>query len=365
MTKPSLYKAIGLMSGTSLDGIDVALVETDGMDYVVPLGSHYLPYDEETRSQIRDVFGRMKISPETQTAERSLTLLHAQAVNEFLAKENLSPQEINLIGFHGQTIAHAPQEKFTWQLGDGALLAAETGIDVINDFRSNDIKAGGEGAPLLPLYHRALLRTTEITEPAVILNIGGVSNVTWIGIGPEDILAFDTGPGNALIDDTMLKRTGEPFDRDGQLARQGVVRQLMVDLWMNHDFFMRQPPKSLDRNAWNVKNADNLPTKDALATLTYFTVRANIKAREFFPVQPETWYVTGGGRRNPVIMQSLQMGLGLPVKPVEDLGWNGDALEAEGFAYLGVRSMLELPISLPTTTGVAKPLSGGVLYKAK
>lgn len=139
----------------------------------------------------------------------------------------------------------------------------------------------------------------------------------------------------------------------------------MVDLWMNHDFFMRQPPKSLDRNAWNVKNADNLPTKDALATLTYFTVRANIKAREFFPVQPETWYVTGGGRRNPVIMQSLQMGLGLPVKPVEDLGWNGDALEAEGFAYLGVRGMLELPISLPTTTGVAKPLSGGVLYKAK
>ena len=365
MTKPSLYTAIGLMSGTSLDGIDLALIETDGLDHVVPQGGYYVPYDEGLREQVRALFGQTEPTAATAAAERTLTLAHAAAVKEFIDQENLDARDINLIGFHGQTIAHAPENKFTWQLGDGALLAAETGIDVINDFRTNDVKAGGEGAPFLPLYHRARVRSDHADLPLVILNVGGVSNVTWIGPGEHDILAFDTGPGNALIDDMILSRTGEAYDRDGRMARQGTIEQLMVDLWMNNDFFTRQPPKSLDRNAWKIQSAGKLPTKDAIATLTAFTVQANIKARDFFPAPPSNWYVTGGGRHNPIIMQGLQSGLGVPVRPVEDLGWDGDTLEAEGFAYLGVRSLLELPLSLPSTTGVAQPLSGGVLYKAK
>jgi anhydro-N-acetylmuramic acid kinase len=310
------------------------------------------------------LLGQTDKTPESDAVERDLTLAHAAAVKTFLKTEDLDAANIRMIGFHGQTITHAPQDGLTWQIGDGALLALETGIDVVNDFRSADVEAGGEGAPLLPLYHRARVRSAGITETVAILNIGGVSNVTWIGRGEDDILAFDTGPGNALIDDTMLNRTGDPFDRNGLLARQGRIDQLMIDLWMDHDFFTRVPPKSLDRNAWKIRSIDALSTVDALATLTAFTVQANIKAKDFFPEPPASWYVAGGGRHNPVIMQSLHTGLGVPVKPVDTLGWNGDMLEAEGFAYLAVRSVLKLPLSLPTTTGVLRPLTGGVYHSA-
>lgn len=358
---PRLYNAIGLMSGTSLDGIDVALIETDGVDYVSPEASYYVPYDETLRGYLRGLLGRRQMSPESSSAEIAMTKAHADAVKTFLRRENLEPADIDIIGFHGQTISHAPQDKWTWQIGNGEMLARETKIDVVNDFRTRDVKAGGEGAPFLPLYHRARARSSGLYDPVAILNIGGVSNVTWVGRG-DDILAFDTGPGNALIDDVMLQRLGKPYDEYGQIARQGTPDEELLDSWLSQDFFLREPPKSLDRNDWANCTVDDLQTADAVATLTEFTVQAIAQSIQFFPEPATAWYVTGGGRHNGVIMDGLRQAFEVPVKPVDALGWNGDALEAEGFAYLAVRSLLDKPLSLPTTTGVPAPQTGGRFF---
>ncbi len=363
MTKPRLYNAIGLMSGTSLDGIDVALIETDGADYASPEAAHYVPYDDILRGYLRGLLGQRVVTPESASAEIAMTRAHADAVNELLRREGLSPGDIDVIGFHGQTISHAPQERWTWQMGNGDLLARETGIDVVGQFRRNDVEAGGEGAPFLPLYHRARARSAGVQDVVAILNIGGVSNVTWIGRGEDDILAFDTGPGNALIDDVTLARLGKPYDEYGHVAKMGMVDEERIDSWLSQDFFLREPPKSLDRNDWDSCTVDDLPTADAVATLTEFTVQAIAQAPQFFPEPASAWYVTGGGRHNSTMMQRLREVLGAPVKPVDVLGWNGDTLEAEGFAYLAVRSLLDRPLSLPTTTGVPAPQRGGVTYK--
>lgn len=359
MGMPRVYNAIGLMSGTSLDGIDVALLETNGVDYVFPKGFFYAPYPDTLKERIRACFGLREETEELRAVERDITLSHRDAVLEFLKNEELDAADIDLIGFHGQTITHDPDHGFTWQIGDGPLLAQELGIDVVYDFRTADVKAGGQGAPLLPLYHHARALSSNLALPAVILNIGGVSNVTWLG--ENEILAFDTGPGNALIDDRVLKETGEKFDRDGTLAQQGQIDNDSISRWLSHSYFKNTPPKSLDRGAWDVREISNLPLVDAVATLTRFTIAANVKAGEHFPAPPLAWYVTGGGRNNPAVMEGLRSALGVPVLPVDALGWNGDALEAEGFAYLAARSVMGLPLSLPKTTKVPSPQTGGIL----
>jgi anhydro-N-acetylmuramic acid kinase len=367
MALPKVYRAIGLMSGTSLDGVDVALIETDGRSYVAPEGFFYLPYDAALRERVRACFGATQHTPEIAAVERDITLVHAEGVRQFLLREGIDAADVDAIGFHGQTITHDPARGFTWQIGDGALLALKTGIDVVNDFRSNDVRAGGQGAPLLPLYHAARAASGRLPRPVAILNIGGVSNVTWIGEGEDNILAFDMGPGNALIDDAVLRETGQRFDDGGKLARQGRVHEDLLQSWMGHPFFAALPPKSLDRNAWQAKGqmsgAENLPLPDRIATLTAFTVRAILRGAEHFPAPANAWYVAGGGRLNPMMMAGLAAGFGVPVRSVDDLGWNGDALEAEGFAYLAARSLEGLPLSLPGTTGVSRPVTGGVLHK--
>lgn len=359
MGLPRVYTAIGLMSGTSLDGVDVALLETNGLDYVFPRGFSYAPYPDALRQRIRTCFGLRNETEEVRDVERAITLAHRDAVFEFLRNEELDSTDIDLVGFHGQTLTHDPDHGFTWQIGDGPLLAQELGIDVVHEFRTADVKAGGQGAPLLPLYHRARALSSNLSLPVAILNIGGVSNVTWLGEG--QILAFDTGPGNALIDDCVLKETGEKFDRGGALARRGQVDSERVSRWLSHPYFNQSPPKSLDREAWDVRGISDLSVAEAVATLTRFTVAANVKACQHFPATPLAWYVTGGGRKNMEIMDGLRRDLGVPVLPVEDLGWNGDALEAEGFAYLAARSVLGLPLSVPETTKVPVPQTGGVL----
>lgn len=360
---PRLYTAIGLMSGTSLDGIDLALLETDGFERVEPKGRDYLPYNETLRQRLRTLLGQAVPSAESNACEEEMTLEQARLVNAFLERNRLSPAQIDIIGFHGQTLTHAPQRRFTWQLGDGNLLARETGIDVVAQFRRNDVAAGGEGAPLLPLYHRARIRSSGFTDPVAVLNIGGVSNVTWIGSGEEDLLAFDTGPGNALIDDFVLRHSGEKYDAGGEIGRRGAVDAGIVERFLSHPYFKRVPPKSLDRNAWEIAGIEALPFADAVATLTAMTVAANVVAANYFPAPVAAVYVTGGGRHNRLIMEGLTAGLGLPVKPVETLGWDGDMLEAEGFAYLAVRSLLGKALSLPTTTGVPAPQTGGILCR--
>lgn len=351
------------MSGTSLDGVDVAFIETDGQGTVIPNGFLYVPYPEDLRVRVKKHFGSRDKTAETDAVERELTLFHAEAVQSFLTQENLHHTDIDVVGFHGQTLYHDPDNGFTWQIGDGALLAKETKTTVVNDFRTNDVANGGQGAPLIPIYHYARARSSDLKRPVAILNIGGVSNVTYIDGNEDDLIAFDCGPGNALIDDLILKATGERYDRDAGWARQGSADREVLERWLAHDYFKKPAPKSLDRDAWDVKTVSNFELATAAATLTAFTVEAIIKGTDHFPERPKEWYVTGGGRLNPAIMDGLKNALKVPVYPVEQIGWNGDALEAEGFAYMAVRRLLDLPISFPKTTGCKTPLIGGNIHR--
>jgi anhydro-N-acetylmuramic acid kinase len=359
-------KVIGLMSGTSLDGIDAAIVETDGVDLAVPGAALGVAYDRETRETLRTALAEAQgvaagapVPYSIRDAERRLTEAHADAVKLLLRTAGLSARDIALIGFHGQTILHRPEQRWTWQIGDGALLARLTGIDVVSDFRSADVKAGGQGAPLVPLYHAALLRKAAIAPPVVMVNIGGVANVTYVS--GETILAFDTGPGNAPIDDWMRRHTGQLVDEAGALARTGRVDDAILARMLDNDFFARKPPKSLDRMDFGTSAVDELNVEDGTATLTAFTAAAIAKAREHFPDSASTWIVSGGGRHNRTLMDQLRARVNAPVLSAEDAGWNGDFIEAEAFAYLAVRSIKGLPLSLPSTTGVAQAMTGGRL----
>ena len=358
-----ILKVIGLMSGTSLDGIDVALLETDGEGIVRPGPGLTVLYGAEMRALLR---GALETAPHVSKgqpvpdsileAERRMTEAHAAAVKALLEKVGRA----DLIGFHGQTILHRPEAGWTWQIGDGALLARLTGIDVINDFRGADVAAGGQGAPLMPLYHAARARGRH--EPLVVVNIGGVAQVTYIW--GHRVLAFDTGPGNAPIDDWMQRHTGKPLDQDGAFAATGKVDEAALAKMLAHPFFQRVPPKSLDRMDFGMAAVEDLSPADGAATLTAFTAAALARAAEHFPQEAKSWIVSGGGRHNKTLMAMLKERVGAPVIAADEAGWDGDALEAEGFAYLAMRAKRGLPLSLPTTTGVAQPMSGGKFWKA-
>lgn len=354
------YTALGLMSGTSLDGIDAAMIQTDGKDETLLLGFKTYFYGDNIKDAIRKVMRRETPDEDTAYADKLITQTHIEVVKEFIDYTKMKP---DIIGFHGQSITHIPAKRFTWQLGDPARLAHETGVNVVGHMRQADIEAGGQGAPLLPLCHRAF--ASEIKKPIAILNLGGVGNVTWLGTGRDDILAFDTGPANALIDDLVKEKTGKNYDSGGRLAKSGTPNHAMISDWMKHPYFEKKPPKSLDRNEWEVKRAYDLPLADAVATLSEFTVQSIIYSMQQLPNAPHALYVAGGGRHNSYLMMRLNQALSYPVKPVETLGWNGDGLEAQGFAYLAVRSLLGLAITLPSTTGIPKPATGGVLFKAQ
>ncbi|MHA1599622.1 MAG: anhydro-N-acetylmuramic acid kinase, partial [Alphaproteobacteria bacterium] len=320
-----------------------------------------VPYDPAFRARLRGVLGGR--GPVAEVA-RELTLRHARAVRDLLAQAGMVADEITVIGFHGHTVKHEPQAGRTWQIGDGALLAAETGIDVVADFRSNDMTAGGQGAPFAPLYHAA--RSAGLEKPVAVLNLGGVGNLTWLGADnlEGDVLAFDTGPGNALIDDWVERHTGKPWDQDGALARAGTVDDKALAALMSHPYFQQVPPKSLDRDAFDPQPVAGLSAADGAATLTAFTAASVAAAITHLPAPPRRWLVTGGGRHNPALMAALAEKLAVPVEPVEAVGWDGDALEGQAFAYLALRSLDGLPLSLPGTTGARHPATGGVLHRA-
>ena len=352
--------AVGLMSGTSLDGVDAATLVTDGIA-VERLGPALtIPYEAGLRERLRAILGGVGAVAEV---EREITLFHAAAVRQLLADNQLSAAEIDVVGFHGHTILHRPHERRTWQIGDGALLARELGIPVVADFRSADVAAGGQGAPLVPVFHRAL--ATGIERPLAVLNLGGVGNVTWIG-EDDQLLAFDTGPGNALIDDWALAHTGKPVDIGGKLANMGRADADAVASFALHPFFDRIPPKSLDRDdfrAFASRLAAGKGAADGAATLTAFTARAAALARRHFPKPVARWLVCGGGRHNPAIMAALRAEMNVAVEAVEAVGWDGDALEAQAFAYLAVRSLRGLPLTYPETTGGPAPSLGGRLFR--
>jgi len=366
-----MIRALGLMSGTSLDGIDAAIVETDGEGVVRAGASLSVPYKPEERLLLSTALEAAKtwepdqpMPEEVAEAERHLTLANAVAVRTLLAQAELKPADISVVGFHGQTVLHQPERRRTVQIGLGDALARLTGIDVVNDFRSADVAAGGQGAPLVPLYHQALARSAGVQEPVAIINIGGVGNITYVGTDGS-LIAFDTGPGNALIDDWVMAHTGEPLDRDGALALAGEVDMDILERLMNHAFFDARPPKSLDRFSFSPDAVVELSPADGAATLTAFTVETIARGLAHVPGVPSRFIVCGGGRHNPVLMAMLSKRLQGGVLPAEDLGWKGDDVEAEAFAYLAVRTLRGLPLSLPATTGVPEPMPGGKLHRAE
>ena len=356
MTRPIL-RAIGLMSGTSLDGVDAAWIETDGERVVATGSALTLPYDPVLRARLRRLLDRAPAGlraddPDLLEATALLTQRHVEAVRALAAPTDL-------IGFHGQTILHQPQRRRTWQIGDAALLARACGLPVACDFRLADVAAGGEGAPLAPVYHQTLAH--DLAHPLAVLNLGGVGNVTWLG-ADDALLAFDTGPGNGPLDDWVASRTGAAFDRDGRLAGAGRVDGAVLARLMADPYFARPAPKSLDRLDFAAGLAASglaaLGTEDGAATLVAFTAASVAACRAHLPRPPRRWLVTGGGRRNPAIMAALAARLG-DVAPVEQVGWDGDALEAQCFALLAVRVRAGLPLTFPGTTGIAAPLAGG------
>ncbi|WP_408737416.1 anhydro-N-acetylmuramic acid kinase [Acetobacter senegalensis] len=349
---------VGLMSGTSLDGVDAAILTTDGTQIFSHGPALTLPYSPALRTRLRALLDEATHcnaqDAQVLAAEQALTDVHVQAVLTLCDKAGgITP---DLIGFHGQTILHEPGR--TWQIGDAARLSAATNTPVIHDFRSADVQAGGEGAPLAPLYHAALLHGQP--APVAVLNIGGVANMTLL-TQSGDVLACDTGPGNALLDDWTFQHTGQRYDQDGALSLRGTVNPAVLERLLDHPFFSRPAPKSLDRLSFH-KGLDylaGLSPEDGAATLVAFT--AETVARTPLPAAPQAWFVCGGGRHNPALMAALRQRLAGTVQPVEALGWDGDALEAECFGFLAARSLLGLPLSLPTTTGVPRPLTGGRL----
>ncbi len=360
--KDGIFAAIGLMSGTSMDGIDAALVRTDGVATVRVGAALTVPYRGGLRRRLgRLVMAQEKDADEARAVGREITLAHAEAVQRLLAGAGYAASDIDLLGFHGHTILHNPKDRLTWQIGDSDLLAQRTGISVVGQFRVADVKAGGQGAPLVPLYHAA--RAAQLEKPLAVLNIGGVANVTWLN-DDGGIVAFDCGPGNALIDDFVFARTGRPYDAAGTLSLSGTVNRPVLAALLDNPYFDLPPPKSLDRNAFEGAGVAGLSTPDGAATLAAFTVESASRAILRLG-SPKRLLICGGGRLNRAVMAGLAAALpGVEVAPVESVGWRGDALEAEAFGYLAVRSVKTLPLSLPSTTGVPEPLTGGVFYPA-
>lgn len=354
-----MWTVVGLMSGTSLDGVDAAVLVTDGERIAAQGRRLTLPYDAGLRLALRGLLERAAVlapdDPALRRVEAALTARHADAVRAVL-----DGVAADLVGFHGQTILHRPELRRTWQIGDAAQLAGATGLPVACDFRLADVAAGGQGAPLAPVYHAALAAGLE--KPVAVLNLGGVGNITFLG-ADGTVIACDTGPGNALLDDFVAARTGAAYDRDGALASCGRPDAIVLARLMADPFFRRPAPKSLDRLDFSVRVAasgiDRLDDADGAATLAAFTARAVAAVLAHLPQRPRRWLVTGGGRHNAAIMRALGAALGVPVAGVEAVGWDGDALEAQAFAFLAARVLRGLPLSLPTTTGVPRPMPGG------
>ena len=365
-----MLTTIGLMSGTSLDGVDVALIETDGKRIKAFGPTGYRPYSDNERNLLRqalaeavNLLNRDSRPGALFEAERVVTIAHAEAIATFKAQNRIAAEDIDIVGFHGQTVLHRPDRKLTVQIGNATALARAIHIPVMHDFRAADVEAGGQGAPLVPVYHRALAQSLEREGPIALVNIGGVSNITYID-GNDTLIACDTGPGNALLDDFMFRATRQPFDTDGQMAAQGVVDVAWVTRALSLPFFALPPPKSLDRNDFAGLTLSNVSPADGAATLTAFTAEAIARIAPLLPKEPRSWIVCGGGARNHTMMRMLRERLQpATVEAADALGWSADAIEAQAFGFLAARGLKGLPLSYPATTGVPIPMTGGIIAR--
>lgn len=366
-----MLTAVGLMSGTSLDGVDVALIETDGRRVKGFGPTGYRPYTDSERSLLRQALTEAVHLPQRDArpgilreAERVVTVAHAEAVATFTAQNRIAFEDIDIVGFHGQTVLHRPERKLTVQIGDAQALAKAIHIPVMHDFRAADVAAGGQGAPFVPVYHRALTQSLAREGPIVVVNIGGVSNITYID-GADTLIACDTGPGNALLDDFMYRVMSQPFDREGRLAAQGTADQAWIGRALALPFFALPPPKSLDRNDFAaLRLGGEIAPADGAATLTAFTVAAIARIVPLLPKPPKSWIVAGGGARNLTMLRMLRERLApASVEAADALGWSADAIEAQAFGFLAARGMKGLPLSYPATTGVPLPMTGGIIAR--
>lgn len=363
--------AIGLMSGTSLDGVDVAAIDSDG-ERVFRFGpTGYRPYSDDERGLLRQALTDAKGLTDRKArpgvlaeAEAFITRAHAEAVEGFLDAEGIARGDVAIVGFHGQTVLHKPADRLTVQIGDGLALAQRLGLPVAYDFRAADVAAGGQGAPLVPIFHQALARDLDRPHPIAVLNIGGVANVTWVDGG--DPVACDTGPGNALIDDFMRLKTGAPLDRDGDQASRGKVDETFIAQVLANPFFDQPCPKSLDRNDFALANIGlpDMAVADGAATLSALTAASVARVVPRLPMAPRAWIVAGGGARNPTLMKMLAARLApATVETADAVGWSSQSIEAQAFAYLAMRTVNALPITFPQTTGAPAAMPGGAVAR--
>ena len=371
-------RAIGLMSGTSMDGIDAALVETDGQERATFGPALMIPYEAAFRRRIeasltdaKAITQRDQRPGDLEALEREITDRHAAAVATLLGKAGLVPSDVAVIGFHGQTVLHRPQQSLTVQIGDGPRLAEMTGIDVVADMRANDMAHGGQGAPLVPAWHAALARvlcdTGKASWPVAFVNVGGISNITFV---PErgDPVAFDCGPGNALIDQWVQANAGVGYDDGGRIGSEGAIIREVLDAYLAHPFLDLPGPKSLDRNDFTLEAAGTMELADGARTLAAVTAHAIHSSARHLGARPASWILCGGGRRNANIVAELTLlasAEGACVIDSDDAGLDGDAMEAQAWAYLAVRSLRGLPLTWPSTTGVDRPLTGGKIFLGK
>lgn len=361
--------SLGLMSGTSLDGIDVAFIKSDGRSVKRCYKSFHLPYNEQEIKKLSQGLSAAKTQGRPtknnhfiNQLEEMITVRHKDAVLAALKLNNLKAGDIDIIGFHGQTLLHGPHQGWSWQIGSGQMLSNMLNITVVDDFRSNDMKYGGQGAPLAPIYHHALLADKNRQYPVAFINIGGVSNMTWIGSDKEhELIAFDTGPGNALLDDWIRKKSDQPYDKDGVISTKGTVNYTILEGWLKDDFFNAPPPKSLDRNQFDVSDMEPLSLEDGAATLCAFTAATIKMGQDLCPTAANEYYICGGGVHNPTIMKMLGEQLSGQVHCVDIFGCDSDFIEAEAFAFMAIRKYYDLAITFPKTTAVNKPSPGGII----
>ncbi|NOZ40726.1 MAG: anhydro-N-acetylmuramic acid kinase [Planctomycetes bacterium] len=349
--------AIGLMSGTSCDGVDAALLQTDGESDITFLGGLTVSYGNELRGRLQEASQHDVPLTELLRLEREITEHHVQAVRSLFNDYPSEAKQATIVGFHGHTVRHMPGEALTLQIGNPWLLAKEFALPVISDFRRCDMAAGGQGAPLVAMFHRALF--ADEARPTVVLNLGGVANVTWLGENDE-IIAGDSGPGCGLIDEWTQTMADLPHDIDGRLALAGKVDDATVEAALRADFFAQPLPKAADRYDFDHVDVSTLSVEDGAATLCAVTAEAIYRAVKNLPAMPKYIWVTGGGVHHPVIMKMLEDRFG-EIKNIRERGLNPDTLEAECFAWLAVRHQLQLPLTIPETTGCEKPISGGAV----
>jgi anhydro-N-acetylmuramic acid kinase len=369
----NLITSVGLMSGTSSDGIDASIIKSDGENEVHFIGNHFLPYEERIKSRIRNLKEKINLildleknALEVNSLEKEITLLHVKIVNLIIEKFGLSKLDIDLVGFHGHTIFHSFKDKKTKQIGDGKLLSQLTKLNVVYNFRKNDMKNGGQGAPLVPIFHKLLQIKLKLKMPLVFLNIGGICNLTYLN-NAKEIESFDSGPGNFLIDKILQLKSNNKyqFDRDGMIAFNGNVDRNILNSYLNDLYYESMPPKSLDVNDFNLSALRSLSLEDSVATLSELTAVTSVNALNFFTVKPKEIILCGGGRKNTYIFERIKKLSNILIKNIDEYKVNGDFVESQAFAYLAVRSFFKKPISFPKTTGVSKPCIGGDSIKFK